>query len=63
MPWRLIGTIASALLILLGALWILQGLGVLPFGVMAGQMRWAIYGAVLAVGGLALLWQSRMGKF
>jgi hypothetical protein len=42
-------------LILVGAVWFLQGVGVLPGSVMSGQTRWAIYGGLAFVVGLVLL--------
>ncbi len=57
MKWIL--TIVGVILILLGGVWILQGVNVLPVGFMAGQMQWALYGAVLAVVGIGLLVFSR----
>jgi membrane protein implicated in regulation of membrane protease activity len=45
-----------------GLLWIGQGTGVIAWpkhSFMINQMQWAWYGAVLAVLGLALIWQSR----
>ena len=57
MKWVL--TIVGVLLILMGGVWILQGFNVLPVGFMAGQMQWALYGAILAVVGIGLLAFSR----
>jgi hypothetical protein len=43
--------IIGILLILTGAVWILQGINLLPGSFMTGQIQWAIYGAItLAVG-------------
>ncbi|QAY72840.1 hypothetical protein ET445_05255 [Agromyces protaetiae] len=38
-----------------GAIWTLQGIGVLPGSVMSGVAFWAIVGPIVAVVGLALL--------
>jgi hypothetical protein len=51
--------VAGALLLLMGIVWILQGIGVLPGSFMTGQMRWAAYGAVTAALGIALLAAAR----
>ena len=51
--------VAGALLLLMGIVWILQGIGVLPGSFMTGQMRWATYGAVTAAVGIALLVAAR----
>ena len=53
-------TIAGVVLMLLGCVWILQGVGVLPGSFMTGQMQWAVYGAVIGVLGLlVVLWARR----
>ncbi len=52
-------TIVGVLLILLGGVWILQGFNILPVGFMAGQMQYALLGAILAVVGIGLLVFSR----
>lgn len=46
--------IIAVLLVLTGAVWILQGVNILPGSFMTGQIRWAIYGAITAVVGIAL---------
>jgi uncharacterized membrane protein HdeD (DUF308 family) len=52
---RIVMSVAGVLLILVGLVWILQGINVLPGSFMTGQTKWAVYGAILAVVGLALL--------
>lgn len=47
--------VLGAILILLGAVWFLQGVNVLPGSFMTGQARWAVYGASAAVAGIVLL--------
>jgi hypothetical protein len=47
--------ISGVLFLLAGCVWILQGINVLPGSFMTGQTRWAIYGAILALVGIALL--------
>ena len=49
----------GVLLLLLGALWLLQGVGVIPGSFMTGQTQWAVYGAIAAVTGLGLLILAR----
>ncbi|MEO5818496.1 MAG: hypothetical protein ABIT20_24720 [Gemmatimonadaceae bacterium] len=46
--------ILGVLLILIGCVWILQGINVLPGSFMTGQMQWAVYGAIAVVIGVAL---------
>ena len=52
---RNIWNIVGVLLILLGSVWLLQGINVLPGSFMSGQTRWAVRGGILIVGGLAAL--------
>jgi len=57
---KIIGNIVSVLLILLGSIWILQGMNVLLGSPMTGQTRWAVRGAILVIVGLAgLVWSNR----
>jgi uncharacterized membrane protein HdeD (DUF308 family) len=54
--------ILGILLILVGCVWILQGINVLPGSFMTGQMQWAVYGAISVVIGVALFIASgRLG--
>ena len=53
-------TIVGVLLVLVGGIWFLQGINILPGSFMIGQIRWAIYGCVaVAVGIVLLLWANR----
>jgi hypothetical protein len=56
---RIGGSIVGALVSLIGLVWILQGVGVLPGSFMTGQTKWAVYGAITLVVGLAVIWLSR----
>lgn len=47
--------IIGIVLIVLGVVWVLQGLNVLPGSFMTGQVRWAVYGGVAVVAGLLVL--------
>ena len=47
MKWVL--NILGVLLFLMGSVWILQGSGLYPVGLMAHQMKWEYYGIVLDV--------------
>ena len=47
--------IVGVLLILVGAVWTMQGLGYLPGSVMSGVTLWAVIGPVVALLGLVLL--------
>ena len=52
---RIALNVSGVLCLLVGCVWILQGVNVLPGSFMTGQTKWAIYGALLAVGGIGLL--------
>ncbi|GAC1481038.1 MAG: hypothetical protein PVSMB9_06100 [Candidatus Dormibacteria bacterium] len=41
--------------LLTGAVWILQGIGILPGSFMSGQRTWLLIGLVVAIVGLALV--------
>lgn len=45
----------GALIAVIGVIWILQGVNVLPGSFMTGQLQWALYGAIALVAGIVLL--------
>jgi hypothetical protein len=49
------------LLVLVGALWTLQGLGVVGGSAMSGVTLWAIIGPLVVLAGLALVVTGRRG--
>jgi hypothetical protein len=52
--------IVGVLLVLVGGIWFLQGINVLPGSFMSGQTQWAVRGGIAAVVGLGvLLWANR----
>jgi hypothetical protein len=51
--------ILAVLLILVGIVWILQGVNVLPGSFMSGQMQWAYRGGACALVGVAILFFAR----
>jgi uncharacterized membrane protein HdeD (DUF308 family) len=51
--------IAGVLLVLIGGVWILQGINVLPGSFMTGQTKWAVYGAILLAAGIGMLVAAR----
>ena len=53
---RVIATILSGALLLIGIVWILQGLNILPGSFMTGQIIWAVYGLPMVVLGGGLVW-------
>jgi hypothetical protein len=50
--------IIAAVLIVIGAAWIGQGLGLFPGGFMVGDTKWAIIGAILAIAGIVVAWTA-----
>jgi hypothetical protein len=47
--------VLGALLVFFGGVWFLQGINVLPGSFMTGQIRWAVYGGIAMVAGIAAL--------
>jgi hypothetical protein len=47
--------ILGALLVLMGGIWFLQGINILPGSFMTGQIRWAIYGGIAILAGILIL--------
>ena len=57
---KIVLNIVGVLLLLLGSVWILQGMNVLLGSPMSGQMRWSVRGGILVVAGIAgLLYANR----
>ncbi|HEX5932616.1 MAG TPA: hypothetical protein VFY63_00460 [Pseudorhizobium sp.] len=59
---RPLTAIAGVIAILTGLLWMAQGSGMFPYpasSFMIDQSPWIIYGAILALVGLALVWAAR----
>jgi len=55
---RIVTIVAGVLCLLLGCVWILQGINILPGSFMTGQTKWAVYGALLVIVGLGLLFSG-----
>jgi uncharacterized membrane protein SirB2 len=51
---RWIPLVVGIVLILLGGLWMLQGVGILGGSVMTGQTFWLIVGLILLIAGILL---------
>jgi hypothetical protein len=51
--------IAGLLFVLAGCVWFLQGINVLPGSFMTGQPRWAVYGGLMILAGIASLVLAR----
>jgi uncharacterized membrane protein len=52
---RIVMIVAGVLCLLLGCVWILQGINILPGSFMTGQTKWAVYGGLLVLFGIGLL--------
>jgi hypothetical protein len=52
---KMAGVIIGALSVLMGVVWIFQGINVLPGSFMTGDINWSYRGGVLAVVGLVVL--------
>ena len=52
---RIALNVSGVLCLLVGCVWFLQGINILPGSFMTGQMKWAVFGALLLVAGIGLL--------
>jgi hypothetical protein len=60
MTW--IRAISGILCVLVGLIWIGQGIGLIPGSFMTGQTQWAAIGLVLLAFGAWLLWGLRQRR-
>jgi hypothetical protein len=57
---RVLGTILSGPMLVLGIIWALQGVGILPGSFMSGDIKWTFIGIPTAIaGGLLVYWLNR----
>jgi hypothetical protein len=47
--------VVGVLSLLMGGVWFLQGINILPGSFMTGQRKWAVYGGLLVAAGVAVL--------
>jgi hypothetical protein len=52
---RIVLNVLGVLCLLVGGVWFLQGINVLPGSFMSGQTKWTLYGVLVAVAGIGLL--------
>lgn len=52
---RITLNVVGVLCLLVGCIWFLQGINVLPGSFMTGQTKWAVYGGVLFIVGVGVL--------
>lgn len=56
---RILVVALGALLVLVGAVWTLQGVGIMGGSAMSGHARWALLGPIVALAGIVLLGRTR----
>ena len=60
---RYVLLVAGGLMSLVGGVWLLQGIGILPGSFMTGQKFWAVMGAVsMAIGGSLVIAGFRLNR-
>jgi len=64
---RIVSTLIGLLMIALGSIWMMQGLNVGPRAILRGFMvsdiRWTLYGAILALVGIGqVIWSNTRQK-
>jgi LPXTG-motif cell wall-anchored protein len=52
---RITFNVVGVLSLLMGSVWFLQGINILPGSFMTGQTKWAVYGGLLLIAGIGLL--------
>ena len=52
---RIVLSVTGVVMVLMGSIWFLQGINILPGSCMTGQLRWAVYGGIAGLLGLAVL--------
>lgn len=62
---RIVSSLLGLAMVAMGAVWILQGFDLaFRVGFMVGDRQWAIYGAILALVGIAqILWSNRRAYY
>jgi len=56
---RILLNVVGVLLLIVGCIWFLQGINVLPGSFMTGQTKWAVYGALCMVAGVGSVVAAR----
>ena len=52
---RIASNVVGILCLLVGCIWFLQGINILPGSFMTGQTKWAVYGGLLLIVGIGVL--------
>ncbi len=57
---RIVLQVIAGLVTLIGGVWVLQGLNILPGSFMTGDIKWAVIGAAAIISGVGLfVWARR----
>jgi hypothetical protein len=59
---RILLNVLGGFCLLVGGVWFLQGINVLPGSFMTGQTKWALYGGILFVVGIGVLVAARRSR-
>ena len=59
---RNILNVVGVVVLLMGTIWFLQGINVLPGSFMTGQIRWAVYGGIAVAVRIGLLLMANRRK-
>jgi hypothetical protein len=61
---RVVSSLIGVLMVMMGTVWMLQGLNLaFRVGFMVGDYHWTIYGAILALFGVAqVVWSNTRGR-
>lgn len=59
---RILSNIVGILLLVVGCVWFLQGVSILPGSFMTGSAKWAIIGGICIVAGIAVLLSANRKK-
>ena len=60
---RTLLNVIGVLLVVTGGIWILQGVGIMPGSFMTGQTKWAVYGVLTVIAGIAVqAWGRRNAR-
>ena len=52
---KIVFNVVGVLMVVMGVIWFLQGINILPGSFMTGQIKWAVYGACMVVAGLIVV--------
>jgi len=55
---KIVFNILGVLMVVMGTIWFLQGINILPGSFMTGQIKWAVYGGLAIAVGVATLFTA-----